>query len=261
MHSFSTLVLALVSTVVAAPSKHTPTVYLAGDSTMAKGGGGSGTQGWGHYLKYSLSVPVVNKAVAGRSARSYTVEGRFKAIADLLVPGDFVVIEFGHNDSGSLKPTDNGRTDCPGAGSETCTSTYDNKAVTVLTYPAYITNAGKLFTAKGAKVIVSSPTPDNPWETGKFSYTPSRFTTYSSASATAIGSAAAFVDHGQYAANIFKTLGKTVVDAYYPIGHTHTSPVGADTVAKAFVKGLKCGGSALSRYVKNSTSSIQGSCI
>ena len=45
MHSFSTLVLALVSTVVAAPSKHTPTVYLAGDSTMAKGGGGSGTQG------------------------------------------------------------------------------------------------------------------------------------------------------------------------------------------------------------------------
>ena len=156
---------------------------------------------------------------------------------------------------------DNGRTDCPGAGSKTCTSTYDNKAETVLTYPAYITNAGKLFAAKGAKVVVSSPTPNNPWETGAFLYTPSRFTTYSSASATAIGSAAAFVDHGQYVANIFRTLGATVVDAYYPNGHTHTSPVGADTVAKAFVKGLKCGGSALSRYVKNSTGSIQGSCI
>ena len=48
MHSFSTLALALVSTAVAAPnalSKYTPTVYLAGDSTMAEGGGGSGTQG------------------------------------------------------------------------------------------------------------------------------------------------------------------------------------------------------------------------
>lgn len=226
---------------------------------MAEGGGG--TQGWGHYLQYSLSVPVVNKAVASCSARSYTVEGRFQAIADLLVAGDFVVIEFGHNDGGSLTPNDNGRTDCPGAGSETCASTYDNEAVTVLTYPAYITNAGKLFAAKGAKVVVSSPTPNNPWENGTFLYTPSRFTTYSSASATAIGAAAAFVDHGQYVANIFQALGATVVDAYYPNDHTHTSPVGADTAAKAFVKGLKCGGSALSSYLKNSTSSIQGSCI
>lgn len=48
MYSFSTIVLALVSTAVAAPNalpNRTPTVYLAGDSTMAEGGGGSGTQG------------------------------------------------------------------------------------------------------------------------------------------------------------------------------------------------------------------------
>jgi hypothetical protein len=48
MYSFSTIVLALVSTIVAAPNalpNRTPTVYLAGDSTMAEGGGGSGTQG------------------------------------------------------------------------------------------------------------------------------------------------------------------------------------------------------------------------
>ena len=48
MYYFLTIVLALVSTVVAAPNalpNRTPTVYLAGDSTMAKGGGGSGTQG------------------------------------------------------------------------------------------------------------------------------------------------------------------------------------------------------------------------
>lgn len=81
--------------------------------------------GWGEYLQSSLSIPVVNAAVAGRSARSYTREGRFTALAAIVISGDFVVIEFGHNDGGSLTPTDNGRTDCPGAGGETCSTTYE----------------------------------------------------------------------------------------------------------------------------------------
>lgn len=50
--------------------------------------------GWGHYLQYSISgATVSNKAVAGRSARSYTREGRFQAIADVLKSGDYVIIE------------------------------------------------------------------------------------------------------------------------------------------------------------------------
>lgn len=55
------------------------TVYLAGDSTMANlgDGPGTGTQGWGEYLFYSFgnNVTVVNDAIAGRSARSFTMEG------------------------------------------------------------------------------------------------------------------------------------------------------------------------------------------
>lgn len=104
-----------------------PTVYLAGDSTMAENGGGSGTQGWGHYLQYSFSssAAVINsQAIAGRSARSYTREGRFDTIVGLVQSGDWVVIEFGHNDGGSLS-TDNGRTDCFGDGTETCQTTYE----------------------------------------------------------------------------------------------------------------------------------------
>jgi len=41
--------------------------------------------------------------------------------------GDYVVIEFGHNDGGSLTPTDNGRSDCTPVGTDystTCTSVY-----------------------------------------------------------------------------------------------------------------------------------------
>lgn len=58
---------------------------------MAEGGGGSGTQGWGHYLQYSFNSAnyvVNNEAVAGRSARSYWREGRFQAIADEVASGD-----------------------------------------------------------------------------------------------------------------------------------------------------------------------------
>jgi rhamnogalacturonan acetylesterase len=57
---------------------------------------------------------VVNDATAGRSARSYTREGRFAAVAKVVKPGDWVIIEFGHNDGGSPLPSsqDNGRADC-----------------------------------------------------------------------------------------------------------------------------------------------------
>lgn len=115
-------------------------VYMAGDSTMAPGGGGNGTngrrdplcikaqgrmrqphfkqkKGWGQYLEQYLTIPVVNDAIAGRSARSYTEEGHFAAITQIASPGDFVVIEFGHND-GTASP-DNGRQDAVGDGYNT----------------------------------------------------------------------------------------------------------------------------------------------
>lgn len=119
----------------------------------------------------------------------------------------------------------------------------------------------RLMTAKGAHVVVASPTPNNPWETGTFSYSASRFTGYGKTVVTSLGSLAAFVDHGQYVANEFEVLGAQIVDSYYPIDHTHTSPEGANTIAGQFIKGLMCGGSALSAYSKNSTGSITGSCI
>lgn len=100
-----------------------PTIHLCGDSTMAKGSGN--TEGWGQYLHYSFTgqAAVRNAALGGRSARSFTREGRFAAVAKDVQKGDWVVIEFGHNDGGSLR-TDNGRSDCGGAGSETCETTY-----------------------------------------------------------------------------------------------------------------------------------------
>ncbi|KAJ6072199.1 hypothetical protein N7499_010213 [Penicillium canescens] len=208
---------ALLSALV--PSALGTTIYLAGDSTMAKGGTGSGTAGWGEYVKPYTSLTVANQAVAGRSARSYTREGRFDAIAAVVQSGDWVVIEFGHNDGGSLSTTDNGRTDCGGTGSETCSTTYNGVAETVLTFPAYLEKAAKTFKAKGANVLISSQTPNNPWETGTFTYSPSRFVEYARLAAEVAG--VSYVDHGAYVADRFETLGLTTVDSYFPLDHTH----------------------------------------
>jgi rhamnogalacturonan acetylesterase len=77
---------------------------------------------------------------------------------------------------------------------------------TILTYEAYLANAAKLFESKGASVIISSATPDNPWETHTFVYSTSRFNTFASDAAKNSGSA--FVDHALYTADNFKNLGE-----------------------------------------------------
>jgi len=227
---------------------------------MALGGAGDGdTDGWGNYLAQYITRPVENYAIGGRSYRSYTREGRFAAVADLVAEGDFVIMEFGHNDGGSLTPTDDGRSDCPGAGDETCSTVYDGVAETVLTYPTYQINAANLMIAKGAHVILSSPTPDNPWETGVFvEGAESRFTTYSRASAATLGQL--FINHELYTYQFFDTLGYTAVEAFYPNDHTHTSPAGANVVAEAFVRALVCSGTTLAGYVNHLGLAITGTC-
>ncbi|KAJ5793423.1 Lipase GDSL [Penicillium paradoxum] len=248
---FTVLLSALIPNVLSA------TIYLAGDSTMAKGGGGSSTAGWGEYVTPYTTLTVSNQAVGGRSTRSYTREGRFDAIAAVVQSGDWVIIEFGHNDGGSLTPTDNGRTVCFGTGTETCSTAYNGVAETVLTFPAYIENATKALMAKGANVIISSQTPNNPWETGTFTYAPSRFVGYAEIAAAAVG--VPYIDHGAYVAARFETLGLTTVNSYFELDHTHTSTAGASVVAQAFLKAIVCSNVALKDSL--STAFFPGSCL
>jgi len=255
---------ALLSLTSAAPAEDiekraNPTIYLAGDSTMALGGGGAKTNGWGVYFPFSVkNANIVNAAIGGRSARSYSDEGRFTALVNKVVSGDYVVIEFGHNDGGSLSTTDNGRTACFGSGTETCTTP---AGVIVQTYVTYLTRAAKALIAKGAKVIISSPTPNNVCEGTGCSYSAPRFTAYGRQVVTNAGSSASFIDHGQYVANEYIRLGKAKVDAFYPVDHTHTSPAGANVVAQTFVKAVLCGNGVLAPFIKNGTSSVAGNCI
>lgn len=129
---------------------------------------------------------------------------------------------------------------------------------TVLTFPAYLQNAARTFKAKGASVIISSQTPNNPYEGGSFSYSPSRFVALAQTAASVASTD--YVDHGQWTANFFKSRSAATVNSYFPTDHTHTSPAGANVVAAAFVRGVLCGNNSLKPYVKNGTSSVEGSC-
>lgn len=77
-------------------------VFLAGDSTVKTYGPGKTTGGWGEYLQNYFNpqkVQVVNKAEGGRSSRSFINQGRLKEILDQIGAGDYLFIQFGHNDS------------------------------------------------------------------------------------------------------------------------------------------------------------------
>lgn len=81
------------------------TVYMIGDSTMANKSleGGNQERGWGHVLGgfFTEDVRVENHAVNGRSSKSFIDEGRWKTVVNKIRPGDYVFIQFGHNDEKS----------------------------------------------------------------------------------------------------------------------------------------------------------------
>ncbi len=92
------------------------TIFIIGDSTAAKKdlSKGSPERGWGMALQCYFDeafIYVDNHAVNGRSSLSFINEGRWQTVVDRIKPGDYVIIQFGHNDE---KPKADRHTD-PGS--------------------------------------------------------------------------------------------------------------------------------------------------
>lgn len=90
------------------PEKKRIKVFMAGDSTMSvKEIKAYPETGWGmpFAIFFDSSVTVINKARNGRSTRSFITEGLWKSITDELGEGDYVFIQFGHNDEVPTKKT------------------------------------------------------------------------------------------------------------------------------------------------------------
>ena len=87
----------------AAVEDKTTTIFIIGDSTAAKKdlSTGSPERGWGMALQCyfdSAYIRVDNHAVNGRSSKSFIDEGRWDKVLSAMKPGDYVIIQFGHND-------------------------------------------------------------------------------------------------------------------------------------------------------------------
>lgn len=83
--------------------KRKPVIFMIGDSTMATKNlaGQNPERGWGHMLPGFLndSITVENHAKNGASSKSFITEGRWDKVIERIRPGDYLFIQFGHNDA------------------------------------------------------------------------------------------------------------------------------------------------------------------
>lgn len=93
--------LAVLLLLCGGPAAAAPVLYLAGDSTVATlGTANYPQQGWGGRIRdyFGSGITVVNRAIGGRSSKSFVDEGRLGAILTVIRPGDYLFVQFGHND-------------------------------------------------------------------------------------------------------------------------------------------------------------------
>jgi lysophospholipase L1-like esterase len=213
-----------------------PTVVIIGDSTANN----TENRGWGDHLApyfNTAKINVVNRARAGRSSRTFLKEGVWDKVLADLKPGDFVLMQFGHNDGGP-PDKDRARGSLPGLGEESKEFTMpDGHAEMVQTFGWYLRKFIADTRAKGASPVVLSLTVRNIWKDGKVERGSGMFSKWSEQIAQA--EHVPFVDVTNAVADQYEKLGEVQVKELFSTDHTHTSPAGAEITAATVVAGLK----------------------
>lgn len=234
------LLIACVFAVAAAAQVSKPTVYIVGDSTVKNGT--KGQQGWGERLAEFLDtnkVAVANHAIGGRSSRTFLTEGRWDKVLQQLKPGDFVLMQFGHNDSGKPDDAKRPRGTLPGISHTTLTITNPatQKPEVVHTYGWYVRKYITEAKAKGATPIVCSPVPRNIWTNGRVARADRSHGKWAREIAEA--EKVPFLDLNELIAARYESLGEEKVKSLFFGDHTHTSPEGAKLNASIVAEALK----------------------
>jgi lysophospholipase L1-like esterase len=221
-----------------------PTLWLIGDSTVRNGHGDGrdGQWGWGEPLVDlfdSARINVVNRAVGGLSSRTFLTQGHWNAVLALLKPGDFVVMQFGHNDNGPLDDAARARGTLPGDGPETreVDNPITKKHETVHTYGWYLKQFIAETRAKGATPVVCSPIPRKTWAEGKIVRDSQKYQKW--AADVAASEKTGFIDLNEKIAARYDALGPEKVDPMFADPHTHTSRAGAELNAQIVVEGIR----------------------
>jgi lysophospholipase L1-like esterase len=245
-----------------------PTLFITGDSTAARNGNDI-QRGWGAVLvDYfdTSKVNLVNYAQGGASFPSYYAT-RWPAVVAAMKPGDFVVIEFGHNSGhlngiGEETATRAGRAG-RGRGPSSAPAPATAPAVTIYTYGGYIRRMAADARAKGATPIISTTTVRNMWSNPNATFRDSEFLTKNDnynpaqdkversmgqpldngmslwAKQVAQAEKIPFVDHCEITADLYEKIGREATAKLFIQDHTHTTTEGAIVNAETFIAGLK----------------------
>jgi len=232
--------LAIVLLVTAFNIQNKPTIYIIGDSTVRNTG--KGQAGWGSMLINFLDsnkINVNNQAMAGRSTRTFIKEGRWEKVLSTLQPGDYVLMQFGHNEGSAPDTTRNGyRGVLRGMGDETKELIWpDGTKEVVFTYGSYLRKFIKEAKAKGATPIVLSMIPRNQWKDGKVLRANNDFGKWAKEAAELEG--VTFIDLNQITADKYDAMGPDKVKELFPGDHTHTNEAGATINAASVAEGIK----------------------
>jgi lysophospholipase L1-like esterase len=243
---------AVVLLVTAFNLQNKPTVYIIGDSTVRNTA--KGQAGWGSSLINFLDsnrISVSNQAMAGRSTRTFIKEGRWDKVLYTLKPGDFVLMQFGHNE-GSKPDTNRAgyRGVLKGITDSTVTLTWkDGTKETILTYGAYLRKFIRDAKAKGATPIVLSMIPRNEFRDGKVMRADKDYGKWAREAAELEG--VPFIDLNQITADKYDKMGPDKVKELFFGDHTHTNEAGATINAVSVAEGIKMHQTlALSKYIR-----------
>lgn len=253
-----------------------PVVFITGDSTVKnKDKDEDDMWGWGSVANTvfdEIKIDIVNAAMAGRSCRSYLNEGRWEKVYNSLKPGDFVLIQFGHNDISPIdKPKYRGAI---ATADDTChvyrmqaakedltkqnvidkklkSNTQVGSYEVVFSFGWYLKKFIQDVREKGATPILVSLTPRNEWPEGKMERRNDSYGVWYRQVVKDTG--VEFVDLHNLAADFYdkKCGSKEKANKYFKKDHTHTSLLGAKINAKCVAQGLKANNSPLAKYLKS----------
>jgi len=220
--------------------KDKPTLYIIGDSTVRNTN--RPQCGWGEMIGEFLDttqISISNQAMAGRSTRTFIKEKRWDKVLSTLNPGDFVIMQFGHNEGSKPDTSRAGyRGVLRGTGDETVDLLWKDSTVeTVHTYGWYLKKFVNDAKAKGATAIICSMIPRNEFVDGKVKRANNDFGKWAQEAAASEGTF--FIDLNKITADKYDVLGPDEVKKFFPGDHTHTNEEGAKVNAASVAEGIR----------------------
>lgn len=234
-----------------------PTLFLIGDSTVknGKGNGGGNQWGWGSFIAEHFDttrIHIENHALGGTSSRTFRTRGLWNQVLERIKPGDYVIMQFGHNDGSPLDDTARARGTIKSTGDEVreIYNPITKQQEVVHTYGWYMSKFITEAREKGAIPVVCSPVPRSNWVDGKVKKGGEGYAKLAEETARTAGTH--FIDLNQLITAKYDVLGEERVKLMFPADHTHTNLEGAKLNAAAVVEGLmSLSDLSLNTYLKN----------